>query len=152
MKALSALLAAATVGLVCATASAPVEAGGYPGYYRHGGHGHWHGGHGHWRGGYWGGYWGPRYWGPWYGGYWGGGYWGPGWGWGYWGGPPAVAYSPVVVPEARVYVERDEATPPAQSDVQWWYWCASSRAYYPYVNTCSEGWQRVPPQPVQAPR
>ena len=97
------------------------------------------------RGGYYGGprvtfgfYGGPGWWGP---GYWGPGYWGPGYGYGY------VAPPVVVVPsEPRVYVERDAA--PAQSSPgQWWYWCASARGYYPYVSTCSEGWQRVAPQP-----
>jgi hypothetical protein len=88
----------------------------------------------------WGPYWGPRYYGP-----------------GYYWAPPPVYYAPppvVVVPrEPRVYVERDEVAPAAAApSEQWWYWCASSRAYYPYVSTCSEGWQRVAPQPTQAPR
>jgi hypothetical protein len=99
--------------------------------------------HGYYRGGYYGGprvsfgfYGGPGWWGP---GYWGPGYWGPGYGY--------VAPPVVVVPsEPRVYVERDPA--PAQSSQgQWWYWCPSAKGYYPYVSTCSEGWQRVSPQP-----
>lgn len=139
MKTARTLLVAALVGLAIGAASAPASAGGYYG--------------GHYHGGYWGAprvtfgfYGGPWYWGP---GYWGGGY----WGYPYYGG-----YYPsttIVVPaEPRVYVERDSA-PSAPADAapqQWWYWCASAKGYYPYVSTCSEGWQRVPPQPVQAPR
>jgi len=59
---------------------------------------------------------------------------------------PAYAYPPVVVQSAPpVYVEQDQAAPaPTQAD---WYYCAASRAYYPYVNECPAGWQRVPAQP-----
>ena len=85
-------------------------------------------------------------------GYWPG-YWGPGWGY---YGAPAVAYTPFVTQE-RVWVESDAAgatPPPAAAPApnpntqQWWYWCASSRGYYPYVSSCAEGWQRVAPQPT----
>ncbi|MGB2819245.1 MAG: hypothetical protein WBC37_18710 [Burkholderiaceae bacterium] len=54
--------------------------------------------------------------------------------------------------EPRVFVERDgaqPAAPAAAAPTQWWYWCASANGYYPYVSACSEGWQRVPPQPPQ---
>ncbi|HZA96005.1 MAG TPA: hypothetical protein VE421_07685 [Burkholderiaceae bacterium] len=107
-------------------------------------HGHHHGG-AHFSFGFWGGpFWGPGYWGP--------GYWGPG----YWS-PPAVVYAPA--PEPRVWVERDQGSttqaPPVASNgdrnaPQWWYWCASSQGYYPYVSNCAEGWQRVAPQPQGA--
>jgi hypothetical protein len=135
MKTAKTLLVAALVGVAIGAVSAPAEA------------------HGYYRGGYHGGYWGgPRvsfgfYGGPFY--------WGPG----YWGGPWGYPYYPsttVVVPaEPRVYVERDgAANAPADAgqQQQWWYWCQSANGYYPYVSTCSEGWQRVPPQPQQAPR
>jgi hypothetical protein len=138
MKTAKTLLTAALVALalVATTASAT----GYRGYYRGGGYGHWHG-HSH--------YYYPRFsvgiWGP---GYWGWpGYWGPGWGGyysGYYPSYPAVVYS-----EPRVYVERDEGAAAPSGSGQWWYWCASAKQYYPYVSTCSEGWQRVPPQPVR---
>ena len=87
-------------------------------------------------------------------GFWGSGYWGPGWG--YWGGP-AIAYTPVVTQEPRVWVESDlaSATPPPAAPAntnpnaqQWWYWCVSAKNYYPYVASCAEGWQRVAPQPT----
>lgn len=47
-----------------------------------------------------------------------------------------------------VYVERDpySALPGAPSS-DWWYYCGSSRSYYPYVRECREGWQRVAPLP-----
>jgi hypothetical protein len=131
MKTAKALLVAALVGLAAAAVSAPASA------------------HGYYRGYYGGprvtfGFYGPGYWGP---GYWGGypGYYGYGYGY---AAPPVV----VVPSEPRIYVERD--TPPASSSgqQQWWYWCPSAKGYYPYVSTCSEGWQRVPPQPSQAPQ
>ncbi len=124
MKTSRALLAAITLGLALGAMSAPASA------------------HGYYHGGYWGGprvtfgfYGGPYWWGP--------GYWGPGWG-GYYAPPPVV----VVPSEPCVYVERDSI--PSTGQQQWWYWCASAKGYYPYVSTCSEGWQRVAPQPQAA--
>jgi hypothetical protein len=128
---------------------APVYGGGYwrpgawPGYARPG----------YWRPGYWGPgyrgpYWGAGYWGT---GYWGGaGYWGawPGW-WGPLTVPPVVLNSPVVIEaEPSIYIEQSQPAPVAPAP-QWWYWCAPRAGYYPYVQSCPEPWQRVPPQPVQ---
>ena len=60
-------------------------------------------------------------------------------------------YLPVVAAPSSppVYVEQGSVQPaPAQSQGQgYWYYCASSRAYYPYVKECPAGWQRVAPQP-----
>ncbi len=131
MKTARTLLVAALVGLTVGVASAPAAA------------------HGYYHGGYWGG---PRVTFGFYGGPW---YWGPGWGYPYGYGYGYAAPPVVVVPsEPRVYVERDApATAPSDANQpQWWYWCPSAKGYYPYVSTCSEGWQRVPPQPSQAPR
>jgi hypothetical protein len=81
-------------------------------------------------------------------------YWGPGWGWP-WYYPPPYYYPPAVVavPSAPpVYIEQSLPVPvpqayaPAAQDNSWYY-CASSRTYYPYVRDCPEGWQRVAPQP-----
>ena len=130
MKTAKPLIVAALVALTLAAISSPASAHGYRGGYYYGGP----------RISF--GFYGPGYWGP---GYWGAypGYYGYGYGYGY--APPPV----VVVPsEPRVYVERD-APAVAPSTGQWWYWCASAKGYYPYVSTCSEGWQRVPPQPPQ---
>jgi hypothetical protein len=110
--------------------------------------------------------WGPG-WGPgWRAGWWWGPGWGPRWGWSPVWGPgvvvaptvvwpaPAVAVPPaVVVPSVppTVYIERDEpataAPAPPQQPGHWWYYCQSSRAFYPYARECAEGWQRVPPAP-----
>lgn len=77
---------------------------------------------------YWGGYRGPRYYYPPY----------------YY--PPTVVTVPVSPP---TYVEQAPiAAPAAPAPLPgYWYYCAESRAYYPYVNQCLGGWQRVSPQP-----
>lgn len=77
---------------------------------------------------------------------------------------PAFSYrAPVYVyPSAEYrltapveYVERGVAqAPPSQTQAQtqgqtagYWYYCTASATYYPYVNECPSGWQRVPAQP-----
>ena len=82
---------------------------------------------------------------------------GPGYG-GYYGAP-AIAYAPFVT--RSVFGSKADAAgataPPAAppnpnpNAQQWWYWCVSAKNYYPYVASCAEGWQRVPPQPSKAP-
>lgn len=37
-----------------------------------------------------------------------------------------------------------QGAPPEQS---YWYYCDSSKAYYPYVRTCPGGWRKVPATP-----
>jgi len=111
-----------------------------------------------WGGRGWGVGWNPGWWGPGWG--WGGwgwgagwnsGWWGPGWGWSV-GAPvvvtPSVTGAWILPPSATTFIERDVETtpPPAQPAQQWWYWCASSRAYYPYVENCAEAWQRIEPR------
>lgn len=84
-------------------------------------------------------YWGPAFWGP------------PHW---YYPAPvyyhPAPVYyqpAPVIVapPAPTHYVERDQ---PLQSG--YWYYCETSRGYYPYVKDCPGGWKAVPPAPPPA--
>lgn len=54
--------------------------------------------------------------------------------------PPAVAV-PASPPPPTAYIEQD-------GDSQgYWYYCNSSRTYYPYVQQCPEGWQQVMPRP-----
>ena len=63
---------------------------------------------------------------------------------------PAYAYPPVVVTPASppVYIEQPQTQSAAPSQAQGdWYYCAASKAYYPYVAECPAGWQRVPAQP-----
>jgi len=76
-------------------------------------------------------------------------FWGPYWGpWYY---PPPYAYHsvPVVVrSEPVTYIEQGSA--PAADQGGWWYYCDTTRGYYPYVKECPAGWQRVPPAPPGA--
>lgn len=63
---------------------------------------------------------------------------------------PAVPYyyaPPVMVapPSPPVYIQQDPTDTQDQGGS--WYYCRSSRAYYPYVKTCPEGWQTVPARP-----
>ncbi|OGG40848.1 hypothetical protein A2118_01620 [Candidatus Kaiserbacteria bacterium GWA2_50_9] len=54
---------------------------------------------------------------------------------------PQMYYpAPIIIPQPPVYIE----TRPAPQ--QYWYYCGSSRTYFPYVQTCPEGWMRVVPQ------
>lgn len=67
--------------------------------------------------------------------------------------PPAVVVSSPPV----TYVEQQPApvvsAPPAPAPqaqnpaAGFWYYCADSSAYYPYVQQCASGWQRVSPTP-----
>ena len=44
------------------------------------------------------------------------------------------------------YIEQGQA-PAAQGSDPYWYYCPEAKAYYPYVDKCAAGWQRVKPQP-----
>jgi hypothetical protein len=60
--------------------------------------------------------------------------------------PPAYYPAPVVAapPAPPVYAERSDVVPESAGT---WYYCQDSRAYYPYVRECANGWQRVEAQP-----
>jgi len=63
---------------------------------------------------------------------------------------PPPYYPPVVVQSSPpVYVERNDMPPQAAAPQaqNYWYYCAGSRGYYPYVKECPGGWQRVSPTP-----
>ncbi len=65
----------------------------------------------------------------------------------YYYNPPYQPAPVVIQQQPPVYVEQN---PPAASQPApgaYWYYCADSRAYYPYVNECASAWQRVAPQP-----
>ena len=151
MKALR-IAVLATVVLFAALGSAPaLAARGGGGGGSHGGGGGWHGGGGGWHGGGWHGHsgwhgsvgvyfggWYPYYGYPYYAGY-------PYYGYPY---PYSLAYYPPygypgAAYAAPAYVERGAAQPEAN----WWYYCADSKGYYPYVQECPSGWSRVSPQP-----
>jgi hypothetical protein len=61
---------------------------------------------------------------------------------------PYYAYPPTVVVREQPptqYIE--QSTPDAQQSQQgYWYYCADSKTYYPYVKDCPAGWQKVVPQ------
>ena len=68
-----------------------------------------------------------------------------------WYYPPYYYYPPyppvVTVPSGpTTYIEQGgaQSAPPRTS---YWYYCAESKTYYPYVKECPGGWQRVAPQP-----
>ena len=77
-------------------------------------------------------------------------YWGPAWGPWYHPYYAPVYYPPAVIvtsPPAPVqYIERSDQ--PLQSG--YWYYCETSRGYYPYVRECPSGWKAVPPAPPPA--
>lgn len=55
-------------------------------------------------------------------------------------------------PDPYYYPPYVVATPPAttvapQQPAPVWYYCESQKAYYPYVNSCAEGWKEVPAIP-----
>lgn len=76
------------------------------------------------------------------------------WGW-YspwpWYDYPPVYYPPppppvVIQTQPPVYIEQPQA--PTAAATNYWYYCAPTKGYYPYVKDCPEGWQRVSPRPT----
>jgi len=67
----------------------------------------------------------------------------------YWYAQPVYPYPDPYVPPVAVYppVTAPGAPPPAQ----YWYYCASAKTYYPYVQSCPEGWRPVPATPPGVP-
>ncbi len=66
----------------------------------------------------------------------------------YWWGAPyyyPYYYPPVVVADP-LYVQ-PEPVVQVPAPPNYWYYCAQSNAYYPYVSECPAGWQQVTPQP-----
>ena len=81
-------------------------------------------------------------------------------------GPPVYAaptYGPVVQPyyEPSYAVSNAVLPPPPSAVAQvpavaasggWWYFCKSPVGYYPYVQQCNSGWEKVSPVPPGAAR
>jgi len=67
----------------------------------------------------------------------------------FWYFPPALPPAAVTLPTApTTYIERGDAQPAAgQAAGEWWYYCADSKGYYPYVKECAQAWQRVATEP-----
>ena len=61
------------------------------------------------------------------------------------GYPPTVVTVPTAPP---IYIQQAPA-PPVVQQIQsnYWYYCESSKSYYPYVRECASGWQQVEPTP-----
>lgn len=62
--------------------------------------------------------------------------------------PPAYGYYPApVAAPPPVYIQPypSQAVPQVP---QYWYFCASANLYHPYAQTCPEGWQQIPRQPL----
>lgn len=88
-------------------------------------------------------------------------FYGPYWGPAYY--PPPIyyppAYPPVIVERQvapPVYVEQAQQAAPAPAAAadapeNYWYYCADTKTYYPYVKECASPWQKVTPQ-APAPR
>ena len=53
----------------------------------------------------------------------------------------------VYVEPAPTYVPGPVTAAPAPQAGSYWYYCAASRTYYPYVSSCPSGWQTVPATP-----
>jgi hypothetical protein len=74
-----------------------------------------------------------------------------------WYYPPYYYYPPyppvVVRPAPTTYVEQGGAQSAPSPRSSYWYYCAESKTYYPYVKECPGGWMRVVPQttPPTAP-
>ena len=58
---------------------------------------------------------------------------------GYYYAPESAALSPT-------YLEHDAPAVSPQQGEAFWYYCDSPSGYYPYVQNCPAGWQRVQPQ------
>lgn len=82
-----------------------------------------------------------------------GGFWiGPGWG-PLWWGPLVYPYygyphQPVIIQQQPpVYDQQIQQLP---EEPYYWYYCAESKTYYPYVKQCPKGWIKVVPTPTPA--
>ena len=58
---------------------------------------------------------------------------------------PPPGYYPPLPASPPVYIEQDPAQPAPAQAPYFWYYCAGSNTYYPYVDVCPEGWQQVVP-------
>ena len=61
--------------------------------------------------------------------------------------PPVAAapYAPTYIEQGSPQAGYPQANPGTQGS--YWYYCPDSKSYYPYVNQCASGWQRVSPTP-----
>ncbi len=86
------------------------------------------------------------------------GFYSPGYYSSYWYGPPVIYTPPpvytsppvIIQSQPPVYIERPPETAEAPASA-YWYYCAPTQSYYPYVSECAEAWQRVSPTPPAVP-
>ncbi len=71
----------------------------------------------------------------------------------YWYGPSInysvpvyTAPSILIQTQPPVYIEQPAVTADAVASA-YWYYCAPTQSYYPYVSECAQTWQRVAPVP-----
>jgi hypothetical protein len=60
--------------------------------------------------------------------------------------PSGYYYDPSPPTAPPVYIEQEPASPEPAQQPYYWYYCADSKTYYPYVSDCPGGWQQVVPQ------
>lgn len=68
-------------------------------------------------------------------------------------GAGVLLYPQVVASRPQVIVQSPPVEPvivQPQSTAQNWYYCDSTQAYYPYAQSCAEGWRAVPATPAAA--
>lgn len=53
--------------------------------------------------------------------------------------------TPPLPASPTVYIEQGAAPPEQMQQPYYWYYCADSKTYYPYVDDCPGGWQQVVP-------
>jgi hypothetical protein len=60
--------------------------------------------------------------------------------------PSSGYYTPPLPASPPVYIEQEPAPPSPVQQPYYWYYCADSKTYYPYVKECPGGWQPVVPE------
>lgn len=66
-------------------------------------------------------------------------------------GTGMLLYPSVTQPRTVVIEQPEPVVVPATPAAQNWYYCDSAKAYYPYVESCAEGWRAVPSTPPATP-
>lgn len=62
---------------------------------------------------------------------------------------PIYPYPDPYIPYA--VIQQAPQTPAVPAPAQSWYYCESSKEYYPYVSSCPDGWKAVPATPPSTP-
>ncbi len=54
---------------------------------------------------------------------------------------------PVITPAPVAPLQPAPVAPAAEAADNYWYYCATTKRYYPYVKECLSGWTKVSPRP-----